>query len=182
MRPPVYHRLTQEREACALARALGVSSTFTPSLPTRIAPILRFVDSKSPGNSLMDTRTQPLKIKILLESNPLKSRILILRGGLLMSTGNFPETLSQRILAGIYLSREIGCSVKILLESNPQSRVFVRLSAAPGRRRPVPRAGVRSLRPLSQTSLGPRAPRRPLSRAADRRSQIAGLSSHLSGP
>ena len=41
--------------------------------------LLRFVGSKFPGNSPMDMRIPPLKLKILLESNPLKSRILVRR-------------------------------------------------------------------------------------------------------
>ena len=36
------------------------------------------------------------------------SRILILRGGILMSVGNFPESLSQGILAGVILVRRLG--------------------------------------------------------------------------
>ena len=36
------------------------------------------------------------------------SRILILRGGILMSIGNFPEILSQAILAGIILVWRLG--------------------------------------------------------------------------
>ena len=38
------------------------------------------------------------------------SIILISRGGILMSIGAFPEMLSQRILLGRLLSREIGRS------------------------------------------------------------------------
>ena len=36
------------------------------------------------------------------------SRILILRGGILMSTGNLPDILSQRILVGIILVERLG--------------------------------------------------------------------------
>ena len=36
------------------------------------------------------------------------SRILVLRVGILMSIGNFPETLSQQILAGITLAARLG--------------------------------------------------------------------------
>ena len=36
------------------------------------------------------------------------SKILMLRGGLLMSTGGFPEMLSQQILAGIILAGRFG--------------------------------------------------------------------------
>ena len=40
---------------------------------------LRFVDSNFRGKSPMDMRCPPLKLEILLESNPLKSRILVRR-------------------------------------------------------------------------------------------------------
>ena len=36
------------------------------------------------------------------------SRILILRGGILMSTGNFTESLSQQVLAGKFLVGRLG--------------------------------------------------------------------------
>ena len=41
------------------------------------------------------------------------SRILIQRGGILMSIGNFPETLSQAILAGIILVGRLGVPVSV---------------------------------------------------------------------
>ena len=41
----------------------------------RLSKLLRFVDSKCPEKSLMEMRTPPLKLKIPLEPNPLKSRI-----------------------------------------------------------------------------------------------------------
>ena len=96
------------------------------NLPTNIIPTkiawLRFS-----GKSPMGLGIPPLKFKIMLESNPLKSimlvrksavpprldtlafqsaggfdpsRILNSRGGILMSRGNFPEDLSRRTLAG----------------------------------------------------------------------------------
>ena len=49
-----------------------------PISPLRLS-LLRFRDSKSQGNSLWDMRIPPLNIKFLLESNPLKSRILVRR-------------------------------------------------------------------------------------------------------
>ena len=39
--------------------------------------LLRLLDSDFPGNSLMGLGIPPLKLKILLESNPLISRILV---------------------------------------------------------------------------------------------------------
>ena len=41
--------------------------------------LLRFVDSNFPKTVPMDMRIPPLKIKFLLESDPLKSRILVRR-------------------------------------------------------------------------------------------------------
>ena len=38
-------------------------------------------------------------------------RILIVRGGILMSIGNFPEMLSQRILVGIILVGRLGVCI-----------------------------------------------------------------------
>ena len=42
---------------------------------------LRFLDSNFPGNSLWAWEFHPLEIQILLESEPLKSRILVRRLG-----------------------------------------------------------------------------------------------------
>ena len=54
-------------------------------------------------------RTADLRTKILDSRGLDSSRILILRGGILMSIGSSPESLSQQILVGIInLSREIG--------------------------------------------------------------------------
>ena len=44
-------------------------------------------------------RSPPLKLNVVLESKPPKSRILVM----LMSIVNFTEVLSQQILAGIIL-------------------------------------------------------------------------------
>ena len=41
--------------------------------------LLRFVDSESSGKILLDMRIPPLKLKIMLESKPLESRILVRR-------------------------------------------------------------------------------------------------------
>ena len=49
-----------------------------------------------------------LRTKILDFRGFDSSRILILRGGILMSIGNFPEILSQRILVGIILVGRLG--------------------------------------------------------------------------
>ena len=53
--------------------------------------------------------TANLRTKILDFGGFYASRIFILRGGILMSKGNTPDVLSQRILAGIInISRETG--------------------------------------------------------------------------
>ena len=48
-----------------------------PSLPYQDDPYLGFADFNTSGTFPMDVRTPPLKIKILLESNPPQSRILL---------------------------------------------------------------------------------------------------------
>ena len=52
----------------------------TPDLPTNIIPA-KIAGLKLSGKFPMDTRIPPLRIKITLESNPLKSRILVGRLG-----------------------------------------------------------------------------------------------------
>ena len=87
----------------------------------------------------MDMRIPPLRIKIMLESNPLKSIMSVrglavrpisvltcmdfrgfdssimlnVRGGILMSTGDFPESLSQAMLVGIMLVGRLGVPVSV---------------------------------------------------------------------
>ena len=51
----------------------------TASLHYRESPKLRFVDSQILGNSRLDMRIPPLRLQILPESNPPKSRILVRR-------------------------------------------------------------------------------------------------------
>ena len=53
-------------------------SHHSPNLPTKIMPT-KIAWLKYSGKFPMDIRIPPLKIKILLESNPLKSRILVRR-------------------------------------------------------------------------------------------------------
>ena len=65
------------------------------------------------------------------------SRILILRGGLLMSIGNFQEVLSQRILAGILLVGRSGArSVR-----EPKGRAEFRRPRLVAVSRPIQAAG-----------------------------------------
>ena len=52
--------------------------------------------------------TAYLRTKILDFRGFDSSIILILRGGIIISVGDFPESLSQAILAGRILSREVG--------------------------------------------------------------------------
>ena len=55
--------------------------------------------------------TANLRAKILDFRGFDSSRILILRGGILMSIGNVPESLSQRILVGIILVGRLGVMI-----------------------------------------------------------------------
>ena len=55
------------------------------------------------GNSISVNSTASLRTTVLDFTGFDSSRILNLRGGILLSTGNFPEMLSQRILIGIIL-------------------------------------------------------------------------------
>ena len=62
------------------------SSTRVPEEPVGVRRVsllrlslLRFADSRFSGKTPMDMRIPPLKTKIMLESNPLKSRILVRR-------------------------------------------------------------------------------------------------------
>ena len=52
--------------------------------------------------------TANLRTKILDLKGCDSSRVLILRDGILMSIGNFPESLSQAILAGRFLVGRLG--------------------------------------------------------------------------
>ena len=54
------------------------------------------------------TETANLRTKILDSRGSDSGRILILRGGILMSTGNSPESLNQAILAGRILVGRLG--------------------------------------------------------------------------
>ena len=66
----------------------------------RVAP-LRLADSKLPGNS--DMRTPPLKIKILLESNPQRSRTLV-RSLALPPETSTPSTAAIAIREALHTS------------------------------------------------------------------------------
>ena len=50
----------------------------SPSLPTKISPA-KIRRLKTSGKHSTDMRIPPLKMKVLLESDPLKSRILVRR-------------------------------------------------------------------------------------------------------
>ena len=51
----------------------------TPNLPTLFVVLLRLVGSNFPGINPMGMEIPPLKLKIMLESNPPKSRLLVQR-------------------------------------------------------------------------------------------------------
>ena len=53
-------------------------------------------------------RTANLRTKTLDFRGLDSSRILIVRGGILMSLGSFPETMSQQILVGVILVGRLG--------------------------------------------------------------------------
>ena len=59
-----------------LDRWTGRIAFLTPNLPTGIIPI-KIARLKLSGKSPMDMSIPPLRFKIMLESNPLKSRILV---------------------------------------------------------------------------------------------------------
>ena len=72
-----------------------------PSPPNQLTtqPTLRFLAHGSTAN---------LRTKILDFRGFVSSRILILRGGILLSVGDFPESLSQAILVGRLLVGRLG--------------------------------------------------------------------------
>ena len=74
---PIALLQADRRRAYELARRV-VPSVATPNLPTKIIPAKRFADPNFPGKSPMGMRVPLLKITILIESNPLNSRILVL--------------------------------------------------------------------------------------------------------
>ena len=67
-------------EASSYTRELCDAHDDTPNLPTKIITA-KIAGLKISRNSPMDMRIPPLKLKILLESSPLKSRILVGRLG-----------------------------------------------------------------------------------------------------
>ena len=67
--------------------------------------------------------TANLRTKILDFRGFVPSRILILRGGILLSIRNLTETSSQGVLAGIInLSREIGRALRAVSSASPEKR------------------------------------------------------------
>ena len=69
-----FSRRRNEREA-----PLGVAAQSIRPISLLILSLLRFLDSNKNRRSLMDMRIPPLKTKIMPESGPLKSRILVWR-------------------------------------------------------------------------------------------------------
>ena len=74
-----------------------------PSLGGRFRNRQRWSEQRSPLQFTANLRT-----KILDFRGFDSSIILILRGGILRSLGNFPETVSQQILVGIILAGRLG--------------------------------------------------------------------------
>ena len=66
--------------------------------------------------------TANLRTKILDFRGFDSSIILIIRGWILMSTGNFPESLSQAILVGIILVGRLGALVRYTMQGNIHMR------------------------------------------------------------
>ena len=65
-----------DRSCCKKASKLYTMCT-TANLPTKILPKIRWL--KTSGKSPLDMRVPLLQIRILLESNPMESRILVRR-------------------------------------------------------------------------------------------------------
>ena len=66
-----------------------------------------------------ERRTVNLRTKILDFRGFGSSRILILRAGILMSMGNFPESLSQEIFVWIILVVRLGVATRAALGGQP---------------------------------------------------------------
>ena len=75
---------------------IGPAAFAAPAAAAQVAAGQDLTDTGNLRTNIMDFR--------VFDS----SRILILRGGLLMSKGNFPEDLSQAILVGIMLVGRLG--------------------------------------------------------------------------
>ena len=87
-------RSMNQRSRRSMKMSLHNGPVHTPNLPTKIIPA-RFVDSNSSGFHPMDLRIPPLTIKILLESNPRISRILVRR----LAVGQWSKPLQDPALA-----------------------------------------------------------------------------------
>ena len=86
------------------------SELLIPPLPALRAPALRAPALRALERQRTSLRmgTANLRTKILDFRGLDSSRILILRGGILMSIGNFPEIVSQPVLAGMILVGRLG--------------------------------------------------------------------------
>ena len=75
-----------------------------------VDPASRFYTMRQPGTMRLDETscTANLRTKILDSRGFDSSTILKLWGGILRSTGDFPESLSQRIIVGIILVGRLG--------------------------------------------------------------------------
>ena len=81
------------------------------------------------GPSSVKRRTANLRIKILDFRGGDSNIIFSLRGGILMSIGNFPESLSQAILVGMILVGRLGVRQsfhkKNSFHKKPQPRIIL---------------------------------------------------------
>ena len=77
--------------------------------------------------------TSNLRTKILDFTGVDSSRISMLRGGILMSMGNFPASLSQAILVGRFLVGRLGASHSVSAAAGAASPQATSSSATRGR-------------------------------------------------
>ena len=77
--------------ACLAALEIRAPRRAQPISLLRLS-LLRFVDSRFPRKFPMDMRIPPLIVKIMLESKPLKSRILVRRLAVTPETQSYPKT------------------------------------------------------------------------------------------
>ena len=86
-----------------LRSALNISIRIISNRGSQIPQLDAYDHLRSPRQNPKRASTANLRAKILDSRGFDSSRILNLRGGIIMSTGSFQDMLSQRILAGIIL-------------------------------------------------------------------------------
>ena len=93
-------------------------------------PLILESASRDSAGLAAKSATVNLRTKILDFRGFDSSRILIVRGGILMSIGNFPESLSQAILVGRFLVGRLGVALSAPL--SPPCRLNVPPGGAAG--------------------------------------------------